>query len=617
LKLFSGRSVLFALLLALISCLFWMNAQSAQKGRISYTDELLNQGFESEEWAINWTVIDADESGSSWERLARTDYYVPRNGQYSIGCRFNESGDTNDDWLITPPLRVDSLKHVIKFYYKSQDVNYLESIEILSLESTQTLSRAELESGVANELFSIEHAESSIPADWQEFSLELPIDTSAVWYFGIRCSSQDKFVLLVDDVSGLYTIPVGHFYIEPEFERLDFGVLPADSFALKTFRMWNLREDSTLYITMDTLNMLEVPFYLYFDNLQVVGGDTLAIQPEDSLGFVLSFEPTIEDSVNTGSFSSLIKFDVLGPDSIKQDQRTLSVSGLAWDEEFVGLSLSQDFEGDSPASKWDGWVSQSIEDCATDTTGWQIDETASSLNFSIPAGSNFAYINSDAAGQWDSENNPLVQCDLLISPWFAAAEIDNPQALLMGYHVFYDDRNGGLLSIYADSTGTGWDLIDLPSAASYYWDMRTADLSDYINASQIRVAFRFEGNWSYGVALDEINVYTTDLDLPEQIAPSPPQEPQDVIVSVFPNPFNPLTTISYQATLTGRLNFSVYNILGQQVYGSENIFIRKGLNKITLKLENQASGLYFLQLVNQPADGSRVIQTLRKITYIK
>lgn len=69
----------------------------------------------------------------------------------------------------------------------------------------------------------------------------------------------------------------------------------------------------------------------------------------------------------------------------------------------------------------------------------------------------------------------------------------------------------------------------------------------------------------------------------------------------FPNPFNPNTTISYQLTSPGRVNITIYNVLGQAVKTivdedkpqGEYSIVWDGKNNAG---KNLASGTYFYQL---------------------
>ena len=66
--------------------------------------------------------------------------------------------------------------------------------------------------------------------------------------------------------------------------------------------------------------------------------------------------------------------------------------------------------------------------------------------------------------------------------------------------------------------------------------------------------------------------------------------------SVYPNPFNPSTTVSYSIEKNINVNISIYNMSGQKVSELVNANQAKGDYSITWDANNQPSGLYFVRL---------------------
>ena len=64
----------------------------------------------------------------------------------------------------------------------------------------------------------------------------------------------------------------------------------------------------------------------------------------------------------------------------------------------------------------------------------------------------------------------------------------------------------------------------------------------------------------------------------------------------YPNPFNPLTTIGYQLPVSGRVNLSIYNILGQKVGTLVDSKQAAGNYKVQWNASEFPSGLYFYKL---------------------
>ncbi|MCX6641157.1 MAG: T9SS type A sorting domain-containing protein [bacterium] len=80
------------------------------------------------------------------------------------------------------------------------------------------------------------------------------------------------------------------------------------------------------------------------------------------------------------------------------------------------------------------------------------------------------------------------------------------------------------------------------------------------------------------------------------ITPLKPIAPQGFQVSVSPNPFNPITTISYELRAASFVNLSVYDISGQKVVELVNGVNGVGEHRVTLDGSRLASGIYLYQL---------------------
>ncbi len=64
----------------------------------------------------------------------------------------------------------------------------------------------------------------------------------------------------------------------------------------------------------------------------------------------------------------------------------------------------------------------------------------------------------------------------------------------------------------------------------------------------------------------------------------------------FPNPFNPATTIEYGLSKAGRVNLTIYNILGEKVKTVVDEFQKAGHYRFTWQPANLASGIYIYKI---------------------
>lgn len=87
------------------------------------------------------------------------------------------------------------------------------------------------------------------------------------------------------------------------------------------------------------------------------------------------------------------------------------------------------------------------------------------------------------------------------------------------------------------------------------------------------------------------------------------------LVRVYPNPFNPSTTIRFALGFSGTVLLEVFNVKGELV-SSQNKQYSTGFHQINLSLATQASGIYFYRLTaHAPQIGIK--QLTGKMTLIK
>ncbi|MCB2197846.1 S8 family serine peptidase [bacterium] len=80
----------------------------------------------------------------------------------------------------------------------------------------------------------------------------------------------------------------------------------------------------------------------------------------------------------------------------------------------------------------------------------------------------------------------------------------------------------------------------------------------------------------------------------------------------YPNPFNAMTTVRFTTPVTGSVNVAVFDLLGRQVATLHRGTLEAGRHMLSLSLEDQASGIYFVRM--QAGDG---FEAVRKVVLIK
>ncbi len=115
-----------------------------------------------------------------------------------------------------------------------------------------------------------------------------------------------------------------------------------------------------------------------------------------------------------------------------------------------------------------------------------------------------------------------------------------------------------------------------------------------------------ENDYGYGVvdvmaAIEYDTSNVNDDMLPEEFS----------IIKVYPNPFNPSTTIWFRVETMHATSLQIYDITGQLVETLVDNIVNPGEYKIEWHANNMTSGIYFVQLI---ADDQ---QLAKKITLIK
>ncbi|MFA5835232.1 MAG: T9SS type A sorting domain-containing protein [Bacteroidota bacterium] len=80
---------------------------------------------------------------------------------------------------------------------------------------------------------------------------------------------------------------------------------------------------------------------------------------------------------------------------------------------------------------------------------------------------------------------------------------------------------------------------------------------------------------------------------------------------VYPNPFNPNTTIQYSIPTSSNVRIDLYDILGQKKMSVYERFSSSGLNNIILEGNNLSSGMYFLRLLTASGSITKKVYLLK------
>jgi hypothetical protein len=72
--------------------------------------------------------------------------------------------------------------------------------------------------------------------------------------------------------------------------------------------------------------------------------------------------------------------------------------------------------------------------------------------------------------------------------------------------------------------------------------------------------------------------------------------PKQVSMLLYPNPFNPVTTISFIIPISANVKIAAYDIVGNQAGTILNQTVPAGTQSITWNAKNRPSGVYFIRM---------------------
>ncbi len=143
--------------------------------------------------------------------------------------------------------------------------------------------------------------------------------------------------------------------------------------------------------------------------------------------------------------------------------------------------------------------------------------------------------------------------------------------------------NGTIPSILVDASNT--TFID----SSTYISNSGSGCRQVVAMNNLRYSLSSENGIEYSLITKKFNFTSS-------ISTNKNKLQKFFLFNNYPNPFNPVTTISFEIPLPGFVSLKVYNILGKEINTLINEELNKGFYKVHFDAQNLASGVYFYQL---------------------
>ncbi len=171
---------------------------------------------------------------------------------------------------------------------------------------------------------------------------------------------------------------------------------------------------------------------------------------------------------------------------------------------------------------------------------------------------------------------PAATLDAVTLNWVVESETDH-----MGYNVFKseDDVLANAFRINTNIIESGamnYEYVDVEveSGATYYYWIESVDLSGFATMYGPAIATILEG---------EDPGETPELTFNTEFS------------GAFPNPFNPVTTLSYSLNEAGVATFTMFDLKGRKV-GEMTQQGHEGSNQLTWDAQDLPSGIYFIRM---------------------
>ena len=115
---------------------------------------------------------------------------------------------------------------------------------------------------------------------------------------------------------------------------------------------------------------------------------------------------------------------------------------------------------------------------------------------------------------------------------------------------------------------------------AYYYTVTSIDFNG--NESD------FSNPVTFGIGDEDEDDLSIEEALPEEYS----------LDTIYPNPFNPITTISFSVPEPSNVTIEVFNLSGRKVSTLVNNAMQPGYHEVSWNADNQISGIYFVKMIS-------------------
>ena len=169
-------------------------------------------------------------------------------------------------------------------------------------------------------------------------------------------------------------------------------------------------------------------------------------------------------------------------------------------------------------------------------------------------------------------------------------------------------------SMIAGSRQYQGEAIDIP-AMGYDGHISTAGYCEDGDTPQFKL-FKSTTGEMIDLYSDTAVWESNGISFIDNVMDTPPLPTAFSMLSAYPNPFNPITSIGFEIPQESMVQISIYNLKGQEVAMLVNELTAPGTYSVNWNANNMASGVYFVNFTAS-GNGLTTVSKIQKLMLIK
>ncbi len=208
-------------------------------------------------------------------------------------------------------------------------------------------------------------------------------------------------------------------------------------------------------------------------------------------------------------------------------------------------------------------------------------------------------------GSWAIEDSPDEQYPSNSNTWaqwgqtWDMSAFDGASLFFWEMHILEQMSDWGYFEVSVDNAP--WESLLSITGSDNSWHLREIVLDEFCGEPAREIRFRFrtltdDSGSLFGWFIDDISI-TVEIIVPvDNKNETSPYPGAFSLGPVYPNPFNPETTISFEVPSPEDVSIRIYNAQGQLVGVVVDEFYPAGIHEAPFDGDNLASGLYFCRM---------------------